>query len=161
MKTILAVFMLVSTVRCYADQADKPVSISLERTTCYGTCPSYVVTLLADGNVTFEGREYVKKKGALKKKIAPSALAPIYKKIEEIRFWELEDSYRIKKSPDGSFSRVTDLPTQYVTVKTAAKSKKVEDYCGTPAGLRELEKLIDEVAGVSEWVGPFDPVPNQ
>ncbi len=132
---------------------DKPISISLERTGCFGTCPSYVLTILRDGNVTFEGREYVKSKGVFRKKIGTATLTSLFKKIEEIHFWELEDSYRTKINPDGSISMITDMPTQYVTVRSATKSKRVEDYYGTPPGVKDLERLIDEVAGVSEWVG--------
>jgi hypothetical protein len=134
-----------------SDQA--PISISLERTRCFGACPSYILTILVDGTVTFEGRHFVKKIGVFKKRIPPARLQPIFGKIEAIRFWELEDSYRTKKHPDGRISMITDQPTQYVTVTTATKSKRVEDYYGTPPGLRELEAMIDEVAGVAEWVG--------
>ena len=155
-KTILAALLLFMAAKNFAAAEDQPISISLERTACFGSCPSYVLTILADGSVTFEGRQYVKKKGLFKKSIKPSKLAPIFKKIEEIHFWELEDSYRIKKNPDGSFSMITDMPTQYVTVKTSTKSKRVEDYFGTPAGLGELEQLIDEIAGTSKWIGKPD-----
>ncbi len=151
--TMIAALCLVLSIPAFAAPDDTPVSISLERTVCFGFCPSYIVTLLPDGSVTFEGREYVKTKGVSTKKIDASKLVPIFKKLEEIHFWELEDSYRTKKNADGSVTSVSDLPTKLVTVKTATKTKKVEDYFGTPAGVNELEKLIDEVAGVSEWVG--------
>jgi len=159
MKTIITALFLVLVTRSFGATDDKPISICLERTGCFGLCPSYVLTILGDGRVTFEGRQYVKKKGLHKKKIAPATLMPIFKKIEEIGFWQLEDSYRSKKNPDGSTSTIFDLPTKYVTVKSSGNSKRIEDYFGTPPGLRELEKLIDEVAGVSEWVG--DPDKNR
>ncbi len=151
--TMIAALWLLLPIRAFAAPDDTPVSISLERTVCFGFCPSYIVTLLADGSVTFEGREYVKTKGVSTKKIDAAKLVPIFKKLEAIHFWELEDSYRTKKNADGSITSVTDLPTKYVTVKTASKSKKVTDYFGTPAGVDELEQLIDDVAGVSEWIG--------
>jgi hypothetical protein len=132
---------------------EKPLSVSLERTLCYGTCPSYVVTLFADGRVTFEGREYVKAKGAHSRRIPATKLAPLYAKIEAIHFWDLQDSYRFVKRPDGAVEMVTDLPTYFVTVKTATKSKRVQDYHGSPKELRELEELIDTIAGVDEWIG--------
>jgi hypothetical protein len=47
-------------------------------------------------------------------------------------------------------------------VQTAARSKKVEDYWQAPAGLHELERLIDQTAGAAEWVGgPVKEEPNQ
>ncbi len=153
MKTLLVTFLLFFAARSLAAADGKPISISLERTVCFGSCPSYVLTILADGRVTFEGRQYVKSKGIFRKKIAPAKLEPIFQKIEEIHFWELEDRYRTKKNPDGSISMITDMPTQYVTVKWPTKSKRVENYYGAPPEVLELEGLIDEIAGVSKWVG--------
>ena len=114
------------------------------------------MTLLAEGSVTFEGRYFVKQHGVVHKRIAPSCLAPIFKKIEEINFWDLENSYYSKKNPDGSVELVTDYPTQYVTVKCQAKTKRIQDYYGAPKGLSQLESLIDDVAGVAEWIGTQD-----
>lgn len=153
MKTSLATLLLFFVTCRLAAADERPLSISLERTGCFGSCPSYVLTILADGGVTFEGRQDVKSKGVFRKKLAPAKLAPIFQKIEEIHFWELEDSYRTKKNPDGSISMITDLPTRYVTVQSSTKSKRVEDYYGAPPGIHELERLMDEIAGVSEWIG--------
>jgi hypothetical protein len=133
--------------------ADKLVSISLQRTTCYGSCPAYLVTLAADGTVTFEGREHVGMKGTYTKKIDPAKLAPVIAKLEEIRFWTLRDRYRTKSAPGGLESSVSDLPTRTTTVRYRDRTKAVENYYGGPDGLAELEKLIDETAGVAEWVG--------
>ncbi len=35
----------------------EPVEITLQRTTCFGTCPEYTVTLKDDGTVSYSGRQ--------------------------------------------------------------------------------------------------------
>ena len=132
---------------------DRPISISLERTICYGACPSYVVTLFADGRVTYEGRNFVKTKGAHWKTIPTAKLTPLFAKLEAIHFWEFKDHYHFVENADGSIQLVTDQPTYTVTVKTQGKTKRVVDYYGAPKALRELEVLIDTTAGVEEWIG--------
>ena len=37
-----------------------PITITLERTICFGFCPAYKVTLREDGTVTYEGTQHVK-----------------------------------------------------------------------------------------------------
>jgi hypothetical protein len=132
---------------------EKPVSISLERTICFGACPSYVVTLFADGRVTYEGRHFVKVRGAHWKTIPAAKLAPLFAKLDAVHFWEFKDRYSMVVNPDGSIEVVTDQPTYTVTVKTEGKTKRVVDYYGAPKALRELEDLIDTTAGVEEWIG--------
>lgn len=131
----------------------KPVSISLERTICFGACPSYVVTLFADGRVTYEGRNFVKTKGAHWKTIPTAKLQPLFEKLEAVHFWEFKDHYHFVENPAGSIQIVSDQPTYTITVKTRGKTKRVVDYYGAPKALRELEALIDTTAGVEEWIG--------
>src|SRR6202171_787505 len=45
--------------------------VTLERTVCFGTCPSYLVTITSDGTVTFEGRDFVKTKGTAREGVNP------------------------------------------------------------------------------------------
>jgi hypothetical protein len=155
MKTLLSAVLLSLLAGCglVAAPGDLPVSISLERTGCYGSCPSYLVTLRADGTVTFEGREHVESKGQFQKKIDPAKLAPLFAKVEAIHFWDLKDRYVEKVNADGTVMRITDLPTRYTEVKYSTRAKRIKNYFDGPAGLEELEHLIDEVAGVSAWIG--------
>lgn len=162
MKAKLLLFILcVAAAGCAVvspdDRADLAF-ISLERTGCFGSCPIYVVTLYQDGAVRFEGRDYVKKKGVFVKRVDRAAVERLFEKAESIGFWQLQDTYAISKEVKKGDDAIielppTDLPTRYVTLRTAKKMKRVQDYWGAPAELRELERLIDATAGVAEWVG--------
>src|SRR5262252_8625610 len=52
----------------------KAVTISLERTHCYGNCPAYTVTIHGDGRVEYAGKEYVKVKEARSGQIDAAAI---------------------------------------------------------------------------------------
>ncbi len=160
MKALLLFVLVCLGAGCSAiphtDRADA-VSISLERTGCFGSCPSYVVSLYEDGLVKFEGRDFVARKGVFTKRVLRSAVARVFARAESIRFWELQDKYAVAEEVKQGGETIvrlppTDLPTRYVTVRTATKTKRIEDYWGAPPELHELEKLIDTTADVSAWV---------
>lgn len=129
--------------------------ITLERTTCFGTCPSYKITIGATGAVIFEGRQFVKRLGKLKSTISQQRLRELLAKFEEIKFFDLKDHYR--SFLDGCTSEVTDAPAAFTSIRIRAKSKTVEHYdgCGGLEVLAELEKLeqaIDDAVNSAQWI---------
>ena len=133
-------------------QAESPITkIVLERTPCFGTCPVYTLTLHSSGVVEFVGTNHVKAKGPQTGKISAPSFARLVKKIEEIGFFSLRDRYD-GKNPDGSGSTVTDLPSRKTTVTRGDETKTVVNYFQGPAGLTELELLIDELAKSEKWI---------
>lgn len=131
-------------------------SIALERTSCYGTCPSYKVIAYPDGRVEYEGKDNVKIKGKRISAISPKNFATLAKKVEEIEFFRLNDEYHSLTNPDGSTSFVTDLPTYITTVTRGVFTRKVENSYGGPKRLYQLEQLIDEITNSAQWTGRPD-----
>src|SRR2546429_941742 len=103
---------IVAAVICLVamtGQAQTEISaISLERTSCYGTCPSYKVIAYRDGRVQYEGKDEVKIKGRQISAISPTNFAMLAKKVEEIGFFRLNNEYNSITNPDGSLNFVTD-----------------------------------------------------
>ena len=95
------------------------------------------MTIFSDGRVQYEGKEFVKEKGAHRGTISAQEFGKLADKIEKIGFFKLQAAYR---------ATVTDLPTTIVTVTRGSDSKRVEDYFGAPERLHELEKLIEQSA---------------
>lgn len=126
-------------------------AITLERTPCYGTCPSYKLTLKCDGTVLYEGKDYVKVKGTRTERISLQSFEQVLKKLQKIRFFDLQDEY-LSLEVNGSSMFVTDQPTTITSVTRGGRTKKVKDYFGGPKGLYELEQMIDEVARSKAWV---------
>lgn len=128
-------------------------SITLERTSCYGTCPIYKVTLKRDGTVIYDGTQFVKVTGHQSRKIPSEQFQRLGREIQRIGFFSFKDKYSFKENPDGSIEVITDQPTTITTVRAGKLRKRVENYYGGPTSLAELEKLIDKIAGSSAWIG--------
>jgi hypothetical protein len=157
MKSLTPLLLLILATAAKADEVIQ--SVSLERTECYGWCPSYVVTITSTGDVTFEGRAFVEKKGIFHRKIDPGKFSIIVRELARLKFWDPNKEYKYKVLPDGSHESATDWPTKIVSVVSTTRNGSVEDYYGAPAGLPDLEHLIDVVAGDSEFIG--DPNPRR
>lgn len=126
--------------------------ITLTRSTCFGECPAYAVTIEAKGNVTYEGKKFVRVEGRQTDRVPVARVAALAATVERIRFFELDERYRFIHTPDGGAISIDDRPTTFVVVTSAGRSKQVEDYIGAPESLKQLEKQIDETARTKRWV---------
>ena len=129
-------------------------SVSLERGSCYGTCPVYTVSVDRSGAVRFEGRRFVADTGVFTA-IAPAArVDSLLAELEAGGFFRLVDRYGMGEP--GCDRYATDLPTVIIEVRVGGRTKRVEhDHgcAGAPAALSAMERRIDEVTGVEQWVG--------
>jgi hypothetical protein len=135
--------------------------ITLERTVCFGTCPAYTVSIDAGGNVTYEGRKFVRVSGQQRARISTERVARLIETIARIGFFALEDEYAGIQNPDGTTTFVTDLPTTIVTVISGGRKKRVVDYLGAPTALHDFEADIDEAANTRRWVRIDQDTVNQ
>ena len=126
-----------------APSAQEPITITLERTICFGFCPAYTVTLAADGTVTYNGKQHVKTMGSRTWKIDPAAVRALAKEMADAGYFELENEYR---------AMVTDHPTTYTSLTIGGRTKKVKNYVAGPPKLKDLEEKIDAVAGTAKYV---------
>src|SRR5262245_14891779 len=136
----------------FSGQAEIPqnipqdLMITLERTVCLGVCPSYKLTIAADGTVVFEGRVYVKQKGTtIKSAISQEQLKQLIAEFERVKFFSLEDDYSNKR-----LSCRTDYPSAFTSIRINGKSKRIDHYLGcgepeVPKEITELEDKIDEI----------------
>lgn len=131
----------------FPDAAGQDVVIRLERTACYGTCPSYAVEIRGDGRVTFTGDAYVAIPGEHHRHISPDAVQELLTLFRQTDFFSLEDAY---------VGGVTDHPSQEVSLTIGGRTKTVLDYVGAmegmPFGVERLEHAIDRAAGVRTWI---------
>jgi hypothetical protein len=127
-------------------------SITLDRTDCMGSCPSYAVTVSGDGSVTYNGRLFVEVTGEKTATVSLDDVRRLVAKVEEIGFFTLA----VPTVASGNVCTATDIPGYTTTVSLRTQQWQLA-HCpssGTESGgLKELEDLIDEVAGTSEWIG--------
>lgn len=139
-------------VRAQTPSVPNDVVIKLERTSCFGECPVYSVTIDGRGNVVYDGTRFVRVEGRQTARILISRVAAILETVDHIGFFDLRDQYRVIRNPDGTETTVTDLPTTFVTITREGRSKRVEDYIGAPEELKQLERQIDDAARTKRWI---------
>jgi len=134
---------------------DNTDMITLERGVCFGTCPSYIVTLASDGKVTWEGRDFVKTKGKATAQIKPEDFKKLAREFERIKYFSLDDTY--EPGRPGCATSATDMPSARTAIQTDGKTKSVSHYYGCRDSevlrtLTALERKIDEVIGTEKWI---------
>ncbi len=112
--------------------------IKINRSACYGQCPSYNATINSDGTVEFVGFAHVENLGANAGVIDKEALKNIMRKAQEIDYIGMNSEYPV----DGR--NIPDLPTVTTEITFGDMIKQVKDHFDSPASLQELETMIDE-----------------
>ena len=128
--------------------------ISLERTSCFGTCPVYTISVTASGQVTCEGRAHVPRLGVAKAEIPRQRVDSLLIELERAGYFGFAGRYAVSEPACGRY--VTDLPSAIISVTRGSRTKRIEhDHgCGSaPGALAVLEKRIDEVLGSEQWTG--------
>jgi hypothetical protein len=109
---------------------------SIKRTACYGKCPIYRLTILDNGQVIYEGKQFVEKIGTYAGLLNGEDLETILKRAKEISYFELEDAYDVP---------IADFPTCVTSVTNNAKTKRVMNKQGAPASLKKFETYLDSL----------------
>ena len=166
----LCLFVLVMGLTVIAQQEiPRDLEISLQRSTCYGWCPSYSLTIHGDGAVKFTPLSpfvYIGRgetpKFPLEGKISADQLLVLLSEFEKIRFYSLSRRYgsdEYKRS--ANCPRVeTDASSAEVTIAKDGKRKTVSHYLGCSGSqilkdLTALENKIDEIANTKQWSTQF------
>ena len=133
--------------------------LTYERTTCYGTCPSFLVSVYKDGRVAYEGRKFVKIAGKAEFKLSDDQSQRLALAIKNSGFRSLRASFIDK----GCTVYFTDDYWVYVTVIGQERTKRVTHYLGCHGGsdsfrnqlrrLATLEKAIEEITEIEGWIG--------
>ncbi|TAL84740.1 MAG: hypothetical protein EPN74_10550 [Rhodanobacter sp.] len=133
--------------------------VSMLRTTCFGPCPSYRVTLGADGRISFEGLAHVQTRGKASGQATPAQMAAIHRAIEAADLPGLRSSYATRK--DGCGPLMMDMNGVKITVATTHGSKTVNFYYGCRGAIAskvrpridQLASTIDRQLDTARWIG--------
>ncbi|HEX5284404.1 MAG TPA: ankyrin repeat domain-containing protein [Bryocella sp.] len=131
------------------------ISMSLERTGCLGSCPTYRVSISGLGDVVFsqvDGYQgYVAVPGTHHWIIKQQAVMDLLDEFRKAHFLSALNSYQCNW---------TDLPSQTITLAINGRTQSVVDYggavVGLPSSIQALEQRIDDVAGTARWVNGND-----
>ncbi len=140
----------------------KDVEIVLERSSCFGSCPDYRVSVRGDGRVRFssegdfpgspaeEQRTFgggVLWPGTHEASVDPQAVAKLLGRFRDANFMGLRSAY---------VSDITDNATYALTLRVGRTTKRVTNYLGRTVGMPKsvsaLEDAVDELAQTDRWV---------
>ena len=147
MKHILVIALLCSLlVGCNSAKkigSDNEIVFSMTKTKCYGKCPAYTIEIYSNGRVTYSGLANVEKIGKFEKNITQTELSNLQKTFLDSKFFDFDDEY---------VSNATDLPTTYILFRNNGKEKKIKDYHKAPKELKDLERLLEDIANsTTDW----------
>jgi ankyrin repeat protein len=125
------------------------VAITLLRSGCFGSCPSYSVTISTNG-IAFQGGSVVAF-GKHTDTAKPHTVRALARKFVAADFYSMNSSYR---------ASVTDNPTYVLSITIDGRKKEVADYVGQwvgmPAVIAELEDAVDTFARTERWINGSD-----
>lgn len=125
----------------------RELSIAMQRTACYGTCPVYSVEIYDDLSVIYVGEKFVPLEGEHIFKIPRKKYNALVSAFTESGFFGFANDYT---------KGISDLSTTYVEFRNNGKAKKIRDYYGAPAELKDLEKLVEQYVEENIWKEPLD-----
>ncbi len=141
------------------DVTSEPV-IRLQRETCYGRCPAYVVELFVDGTVRFEPRQHVPVSGVQEAQVDAASVHSLQQQFEAAGFATADSAYVQESANCGQY--FADGPQFTLSARTGAQRHEVHLDAGCTAAPRFLNTLaaaVDNVARIHTWV-PTNGVPQ-
>ena len=125
--------------------------IQLERTECYGSCPSYVITFRRDGTATYVGRSHVEKVGKYSGRVSGFDFGKLCWAIEKFDLWNLK--------PKTFESGTVDHPTTTLRIlkrNNETPTEILEDGLPGPIELWVVQNSIDILASKITWTPAND-----
>jgi len=122
-------------------------TITLERTECFGSCPSYKVNIDHSGEITYTGNNYVEKLGIHIWEVDQKTIVKIAKALENADYFnlkKLEYEYLISTT-DTPFCK-TSVELFSGEIRSIAHDLQEQDEW--PVQLRRFEKRIDNILGI-------------
>ncbi|HKR06401.1 MAG TPA: DUF6438 domain-containing protein [Bacteroidia bacterium] len=116
--------------------ADTILLASIERTPCFGQCPTYKISIYQSGYVVYEGKQHVKNIGFFSLRLDKSKVEEIKNFILQNKILEMNDEY---KNP-----RIADYPSTLTEANLNGKYKHIiETDPQAPKEIKDFQKFLD------------------
>lgn len=119
--------------------------VSLLRTPCFGSCPSYKLEIFKDGTVKYKGTGYVKRLGFFTAKADSDFIAQIQKKAESINYMKLNSKY-----PIGDIE-IADIPQTISYIRFGNDGKMINNNFDAPKELVAFERWLEKHIESLKW----------
>jgi len=121
---------------------DDSVFFSIERTPCFGTCPTYKLTIMQDGSAIYEGRRFAEREGRYTGHVDAATMKALKEEAEARGFYAMDDVYD---------RAVTDLPSVIIRVHADGRDKQVVGRVGMPQAFKNFTVRAEELLSKVEW----------
>lgn len=155
-RTVVYIGVLLSIISCskMTPTISKNVLVKLERTGCLGDCPIYTIEIKKNGDVTYEGIDYVKVIGVRKTSIHQDSVLLIESELSKAEFANMQSE--LHPGGWGCFISATDH--SYIVIEGAVGKtiKAVSTYTGCDSEqvklANKLADFIDRISDASNWI---------
>lgn len=124
-------------------QIEESVVARIERTSCFGRCPIYVLSVYEDGRVFYQGKKFVEREGDYLSKIEQKKIDQIFQRAESIGFFKMKSVY--------DSEHVTDLPSTIISLRIDGELKTIINRYQGPEKLTEFGKYFDAQFEQLNW----------
>jgi hypothetical protein len=134
-----------------------PFRVTMERTPCFGACPTYKVAIDGDGTVRVRAGGTVRVSH-----VSTARVRELERHLDEVGFFELDDQGHVPAETQcvqngstttctiKSISFCSDTSHAIITVKRGTRVHSVDDaHCSDDHVLLGIEQEIDTLAGMS------------
>lgn len=117
-------------------QSDTVLLASIERTPCFGRCPTYKIKIFQSGYVVYDGKQNVTHLGLFETRLPKEQVQQVKEYIVANRIYDLNDEY--------TNPRIADFPSVITEVNLDGKYKRiVNTEPRAPESLKAFEKFLD------------------
>lgn len=127
------------TNQAQSEQSD--FYLRIERTPCFGACPTDVLTV-RNKELSYEGIRHVERMGRYTAELTDGQLEVLRQRFEKLNFFDFQDEY------DAS---VSDLPSTIIEVTVNDSTKKVINRYMGPQELKSFEIWIFSYVDKLSW----------
>lgn len=126
------------------------VVMSMARTPCFGSCPTYEAVLYSNGLLTYHGKRFTIKTGTFYAKVPKKEMDNVKKWFIDAGIFNFKDRY-----PEDDIAP-TDLPSCKLYFSNGKKEKNIVDKgWNTPEPLTALENKIETWVNIQN-LQPYD-----
>lgn len=150
MKRIATLLLCFFTLQMMAK--NKITYLKIERTPCFGKCPSYTVEFLKTGAIIYTGKKNTEMLGTYRSKMSKIELNKFFKQFENYGYNRLSPKYDVLSS---------DLPGLNITLIVNGKRKSVKHAEAGPRFLTQIGADVDELVLNLKWLDEDGNPPAQ
>lgn len=135
-------FLFIISITAYVYVQAQISYVTIERTPCFGACPTYTLSIDKNGNLTFIGSNHVSKIGSYKGKVSKKEANDFFRKYNVYINSKLKNEYK---------DDIVDVAGLNITIVKAGKKKYIKNAQYGPSILKAMANELDRISENSKW----------